>query len=239
MIQAIWKGCAPGNFRPGRPPGMRPEAIVIHIADGSAAGTDSWFNDKVSKVSAHYLVTRAGEVHQYVREADTAFHAGIVVAPSWSLLKPDVNPNFYTIGIEHEGNADDVWPDVQFATSAALLVEVATCWRIELDVAHVIGHHMIRSTKACPGNYITPQMLLAAVSAGTYAAAAVTQVGETVAPLRVRQNASTESAILRLLPLGARISITSTTPGQAVSGNSTWFAVQPEGYIWSGGVRMV
>jgi hypothetical protein len=44
------------------------------------------------------------------------------------------------------------------ATSAALLAEVASRWRIGLDVGHVIGHHMIRSTKTCPGSYITPEL---------------------------------------------------------------------------------
>jgi len=70
------------------------------------------------------------------------------------LLKPGVNPNFYTIGIEHEGKPDDVWPDAQIAASAALVGEVAARWKIPLDNMHVIPHHQIRSTKTCPGNFI-------------------------------------------------------------------------------------
>src|SRR5262249_852030 len=113
--------CAPENFRSGRPPGMRPEAIVVHISTGTLASADDWFNDPQAKVSAHYIVGKSGVIHQYVEENDTAFHAGTVVQPSWRLIKPKVNPNYYTIGIEHEGKEDDVWPDVQIATSAALI----------------------------------------------------------------------------------------------------------------------
>src|SRR5438874_2970529 len=105
-----WIGCAPGNFRQGRPAGFRPEAVVIHIMDGPMSAADSHFNDPKAKVSAHYGIGRDGEIHQYVKETDTAFHAGIIVNPIWPLLKPGVNPNFYTIGIEHEGLGNVQYP---------------------------------------------------------------------------------------------------------------------------------
>src|SRR5271163_203896 len=98
-----WIGCAKGNYQTGRPGQFQPEAVVIHIMEGTLKGTDSWFNDPRAKVSAHYGIGTGGLVHQYVKEADTAFHAGIVDRPTWPLLKPRVNPNYYTIGIEHEG----------------------------------------------------------------------------------------------------------------------------------------
>ncbi len=40
------------------------------------AATDSWFGSTVSQVSAHYGIGINGEIHQYVQEADTAWHAG-------------------------------------------------------------------------------------------------------------------------------------------------------------------
>src|SRR4051812_28530968 len=104
---ADWKGAHPANFSGGRA-GFRPEAIVIHVMDGTLAGTDSWFNDPRSRVSAHYGVGKAGQVHQYVKEIDAAHHAGVVNAPCWPLIKRGhsgsgfINPNFYTIGVEHE-----------------------------------------------------------------------------------------------------------------------------------------
>src|SRR5262249_25576163 len=132
----------------------------IHIAQGSLRSVDQHFNDPASSVSAHYCVSKAGQVHQYVQEIDTAFHAGNVDRPSWALIKKGatpgsfINPNFYTIGIEHEGFADDEWPDEQLSTSAALVGEIAQRWQIPLDEDHVIRHHQIRFSKSCPGSFI-------------------------------------------------------------------------------------
>jgi N-acetylmuramoyl-L-alanine amidase len=88
---------------------MRPEAIVIHVMAGSLAGTDSWFASAESQVSAHYGIGKNGEVHQYVEEENTAFHAGTVDRPSWPLIKKAtnksfINPNLYTIGIQRLAN---------------------------------------------------------------------------------------------------------------------------------------
>ena len=94
------------NFWSGRK-GFRPEAVVIHIMEGTLPGTDSWFASSSSQVSAHYGVGKSGEIHQYVKEGDTAWHAGRVDRPTWKLLKPDINPNLYTIGVEQEGYAND------------------------------------------------------------------------------------------------------------------------------------
>src|SRR6516162_6853627 len=121
FMEIQWIGCPAENFRKGRPNGHRPEAVVVHIMDGSFSAGESVFMNGATQKSAHYGISRTGEVHQYVDESDTAFHAGIVVRPQWELLKPGVNPNFYTIGIEHAGRADDVWPDAQLATSASLI----------------------------------------------------------------------------------------------------------------------
>jgi len=149
-----WIGCPDSNFRTGRPFGLRPEAVVVHIMDGSFAAGEGAFRDPTTHKSAHYGISRDGEVHQYVDENDTAFHAGIVINPTWSLLKPRVNPNFYTIGIEHEGRPDDVWPEALLSASATLIGQIAVRWDIPLDQSHVIRHHQIRASKTCPGNWL-------------------------------------------------------------------------------------
>src|SRR3989344_3627451 len=100
------------NFWVGRK-GYRPEAVVIHIMDGTLPGTDSWFANPTSQVSAHYGIGKSGEVHQYVQENDAAWHAGLVNAPVWKLIRPNVNPNLYTIGIELEGKPDEGWTETR------------------------------------------------------------------------------------------------------------------------------
>ena len=138
------------NFWGGRK-GYRPEAVVIHIMDGTLPGTDAWFTNPSSQVSAHYGIGKNGEVHQYVSEDDTAWHAGRVDAPVWILIKPNINPNLYTIGIEHEGKPDDVWTDAMKQASAALIREICQRWQIPVDRKHIVGHFEIFSKKPnCP-----------------------------------------------------------------------------------------
>jgi hypothetical protein len=128
--------------------------------DGSFAAGESVFRDPKTQKSAHYGISSQGEVHQYVDENDTAFHAGIVVNPTWPLLKPRINPNFYTIGVEHEGRPDDIWPEAQLAASASLIGEIIARWSIPLDDSHIIRHHQIRASKTCPGNWLELDELL-------------------------------------------------------------------------------
>ncbi len=150
-MQIEWIGCARGNFFEGRR-GFAPKAIVIHIIVGSLESAGMTFADPKSSVSAHYGVGKTGSVHQFVEETDTAFHAGIVVRPTWKLIDPRVNPNFYTIGIEHEGQPQDQWPNEQYQTSAALVRSIAGRWKVPLDRDHVIMHREIRASKTCPGS---------------------------------------------------------------------------------------
>jgi N-acetylmuramoyl-L-alanine amidase len=183
-MEPKWIGCPESNFRRGRPFGLRPEAIVIHIMDGTFAAGESVFRNPKTQKSAHYGISNDGEVHQYVNEDDTAFHAGIVVNPTWALLKPKINPNFYTVGIEHEGRPDDVWPDTQLSASALLLKEITERWKIPLDGAHVIRHHQIRASKTCPGNWLHIGELLkraAGVRPATLAAVATQGTVSTIA----------------------------------------------------------
>ena len=138
------------NFWVGRK-GYRPEAVVIHIMDGTLSGTDSWFANPASQVSAHYGIGKNGEVHQYVQEQDSAWHAGRVDTPVWKFIRPDVNPNLYTIGIEHEGKPEDVWTAAMKQSSADLIREICERWQIPIDRNHIVGHFEIYSKKPnCP-----------------------------------------------------------------------------------------
>ncbi len=128
-----------------------PKAVVIHIMAGSLVGTDSWFASATSHVSAHYGIGKTGEIHQYVKETDEAWHAGIVENPTWKLLDPKVSPNRMTVGIEHEGQANDIWTDEMKKASSELIRDVCTRWKIPLDRDHVVGHYEIKSSKPnCP-----------------------------------------------------------------------------------------
>ncbi len=219
-MQSKWIGSPESNFRRGRPFGLRPEAIVIHIMDGSFAAGESVFRDPTTHKSAHYGISRAGEIHQYVDENDTAFHAGIVVNPTWTLLKARVNPNFYTIGIEHEGRPDDVWPEAQLSASATLIGQIAARWRIPLDELHVIRHHQIRASKTCPGNWLKIGALLtrvpaasgpAPVEAPAAAVSTAAAVGEATA-VREGADGSEATAASAATTVSAPIAVSPATP---------------------------
>jgi len=132
--------------------GLKPVAIVIHITDGYGM-PDSWFERNPRHVSAHFCVGRQGELHQYVHTSQAAAHAGIIDRPSAEIVREHgkINPNYYTIGIEHEGNGGDALTPEQWATSLAIVRFVAKKWGIPLDRKHIIGHREIRASKTCPG----------------------------------------------------------------------------------------
>src|SRR5271166_959556 len=88
---AQWRGPVPNQ---GGPFTAAPRLGVLHIMEGTLAGTDSWFKNPSSQVSAHFGIGKDGTVYQWV---DTAFVA-------WHVA----SDNGFAIGIEHEGNAGDL-----------------------------------------------------------------------------------------------------------------------------------
>lgn len=168
----------PDNFFTGRA-GQTVGLVVIHIMDGTLAGTAAWFAtgkaDRLKQMiaawektdrtkpkptragatSTHYGVGKDGTLHQYVAEKDAAFHAGGPEAPFWPGLRkaPDgsiINPNLYSIGIEFEGRGGDQFTDAQYNVGAELLKEIAVRHGIALSTATVVRHSMI-SPKSRPG----------------------------------------------------------------------------------------
>lgn len=233
-------GCATSNFRGGRPAPHRPEAIVIHIMAGSLLGTDAWFGNPASSVSAHYGVGKNGAVHQYVREEDTAFHAGTVDNPSWLDIKRTtggkfVNPNFYTIGIEHEGFADGDWPAAMQASSAELVAAIAARWGIPLDRQHVVKHHEIRRAKTCPGAKAPIDDLIRQASAGMPPFQVPLTPVTAISNLNVRVGAPNTMAPVRKVAIaGTVLQVAAFTAGQMVGTNPFWYRDPVGDFFWAG-----
>lgn len=131
------------------------DMIVLHIMEGSLpkSGQYSWFNDPTAKASSHYGIRKDGRVIEWVAPEHTAWHAGLVRNPSAKIVKErkGINPNDYSIGIEHEGFASDTTPEAQVRASAELVADLCFHFGIPCDHDHVIGHREIRSDKPCPG----------------------------------------------------------------------------------------
>lgn len=139
------------NFTVGRR-GRRPIAIVDHITAGLYPGCLDWLRNPASEGSAHYLVTRRGRVFQLVKDEDTAWHAGRVKKPNWSLYD-GTNPNYATIGIEHEGQPNEPLTSAQYEATLWLHRQLVLEWGIPVDRDHIIGHYRINSVDRsnCPG----------------------------------------------------------------------------------------
>lgn len=129
------------------------DVIVIHVTEGSAAGVRSWFKNPRAKVSAHYMVQRDGAIVQFVREEDTAWHAGRIHRASAAIVKERAgsNPNGWSVGIEHEGTGKDELTGAQRVASVYLIRDIAKRYSIPLDRRHIIGHREIFKSKTCPG----------------------------------------------------------------------------------------
>lgn len=152
---ALWDAAPSCNYTAGRSATLT--HIAEHIAQGSYAGTISWFNNCSASVSAHYVVRSSdGQVTQMVREHDTAWHVA--------------SHNSYSVGIEHEGYAEDCsWYTTAMYNGSSLLTrdiadshgiartgtyDASLGWDTELDRNSqwkIKGHTNFPTTKTCPG----------------------------------------------------------------------------------------
>lgn len=117
-----------------RPPGVRPDLIVIHGSAGdSAAGDLSWIRNPASKVSYHYLVGRNGNVYRLVPESRRAWHAGV---SSWQ-GRPDTNDYSIGISLSNRGPGEPFTPE-QYTALIALTRDVMARWNI--PQSRIVGH---------------------------------------------------------------------------------------------------
>ena len=128
-----WIAAHPGNYTPGRSSAI--DLIVVHVTQGSYAGTISWFQNPSSGVSTHYVVRSSdGEITQMVRDGDTAYHVR--------------NANSRALGIEHEGFVDNPswFTDSMYRSSAALTKWLCERHGLPKTRQYIQGHNQI------PGN---------------------------------------------------------------------------------------
>ena len=131
-----WIGCHANNFGVGRL-GNKINKIVVHWMVGTLESCDSTFQSPTRKASAHYGIGD-DEIHQYVKEENTAWHASNLIV------------NRQSIGIEHEGGPDLPISEATYQTSAKLIKDICQRYNIPLDRDHIKGHREFANTQ-CPG----------------------------------------------------------------------------------------
>lgn len=229
--------CHLANFRRSRPLHFRPEAIVLHSAGGSLAGLAMEMQDANSGMSCHYGIDESGAVVQFVDDTDTAFHAGVVEEPNWRLLKPGVNPNYYTVAITAAGLATRDWTPQQYSAAASLIAALCDRWGIPIDADHVIAHSRIRRSRECPGGHVDFARLLTAAGAAHVEPATVSTVTEirTIGNANLRAGAPTTHApVAQTLPAGTAMAVAGFTTGEKVQGNSCWYLDGLGSFLWAG-----
>lgn len=125
----------------------RPEAIVFHITgDSRRSQSVEWFEDPASKVSAHYIIEKNGDVFMCVHPEHKAYHCGIINQPTALIYndKGQLNPNTYTIGIECVSSGEPL-EDGQYAALIQLTHDLCSIYRIPRDRYHLIGHFELDS----------------------------------------------------------------------------------------------
>lgn len=115
--------------------------IILHYTTASTmSSTVSWFQTTASRVSAHYIVGKNGEIVQMVRDGAKAWHAG--------------GENNNSIGIEHVAAKGDKLTDAQSKASAELIRWLLAEYK--LTIANVTGHRFTAAGHAtrtdCPGD---------------------------------------------------------------------------------------
>ena len=119
--------------------------IVIHVGEGSFDSIIRWFQNPISRVSAHYVISREGKIVSMVDEENIAWHAG-----NWLF-------NQVSVGIELEGYTKEkgtFTQEMYFALSR-LLRHLIQKWKIKpfhpeggvLEPIGIIGHNQVPNPK--------------------------------------------------------------------------------------------
>ncbi|GAB2612605.1 N-acetylmuramoyl-L-alanine amidase [Kribbella endophytica] len=217
---AIWNAASSSNYRVGRTSAI--STIVIHVTQGSYAGTISWFKNASAQVSAHYVVRSSdGQITQMVAEKDTAWHAR------------SANP--YSIGIEHEGFVDQPswFTDAMYRASAALTKNIAERRGIPKTRTYIKGHsEMPDNDHTDPGPNWNWTYYMQLVNGGnpnppTYN---FTTYGSGV---RVRSDAKLTASIVTTLPGPTQVFVTCQKQGDTVNAEGTsnnwWSKLRDQG----------
>ncbi len=135
---------------------MRPiRGLVLHIQQGTEAGTFSWFNNSKAKVSAHFGNPKQGRLEQFVDIDDVA----------WAQMAG----NHQWISVENEGKSGDALTESQLENLGQLLGWLHLFESVPLQLAdnpaasglgyHAMGGASWGGHSNCPGEPIIGQRM--------------------------------------------------------------------------------
>src|SRR5690349_10918496 len=87
--------------------GKAPSILVIHATAGGLKGSIDWLCNPANRVSAHYVISKTGQVYQLVDEDRAAWHAGNALWDGHT----DINERSIGIEIANANDGRDPYPD--------------------------------------------------------------------------------------------------------------------------------
>ena len=113
------------------------ELIILHATAGAYQGAINWLcnGNRKDRTSAHYVISKLGEIIQIVSEADSAWHAGY---GAW-LGRRGINTRSIGIELENANTGRDPYPKRQL--SALLWLCRRICSERAIQAHGVIGHN--------------------------------------------------------------------------------------------------
>lgn len=128
------------NFTKGRK--TKIDTIIIHHTGGNAVlNTLKWFQNKDSHVSAHYVISRTGDIYRCVDEENTAWHCGVSSIPGSKTKEVGNTVNHRSIGIElvNKGDGKTEFPVKQMEALKELMDDIKN----RQTIKYVYGHKEI------------------------------------------------------------------------------------------------
>jgi N-acetyl-anhydromuramyl-L-alanine amidase AmpD len=144
--------------------GYRPTHVVLHGTAGgtSAVGIGNYFRDSDVTASAHIIIDQSGNIVQGVSMDSAAWGNGVLTAGHASWLSDSINPNLFTISIEHCKAATDnsnVLTDIQRQKSFEVVKCICDAYGIPKRAGDgnggIVSHATIDpiNRARCPGPY--------------------------------------------------------------------------------------
>jgi N-acetylmuramoyl-L-alanine amidase len=132
----------------------KPNYVIIHhTAQDSIRQTLRTFTLEHTKVSAHYLIGKNGEVYQLLNDYLRGWHAGV---SKWGSI---TDMNSVSLGIELDNNGKEPFSDIQINALMTLLDTLKTNY--DIPTANFIGHGDIAPTRKNDPSALFPWKRLA------------------------------------------------------------------------------
>jgi hypothetical protein len=197
------------------------DLIVLHATVGSFKGSLDWLRNPASHVSAHYLISKQGDIVSLVDEGEQAFHAGV------SFWRGRTNLNRYSIGIEIENltgmkgfKGQDIYTGKSLDAVAWLVNDICDRRHIPKDRQHIITHMEIAPRRKSDPAGLDMNDLMRRIGGQVV----VETDAYYVVPQRanIRQGPGTSFPVATQALRGQKLFVDAIVQGETLAGNNKW-----------------